>query len=311
MAAAGNGLPLIAAGGDRFFTIEGRPVPSNDADKPNAQYRSITRDYFRTLSIPILRGRSFSVQDHVKSQGVVLINDALSQKYFKGEDPLGKYLRIDGVDLFRAQIIGIVKGSRQDLEMPPLPEMYLLHQQAPTGFFIIIVRSKPGLTGQTQMIRSALRELDASLPLRDFRSMGEIVTEAYARNRLNAILLGGAALLALLLAAIGIYGVVSFSVEQRRHEIGVRMAVGAGQKDILKMILRCGIRLALVGLIVGLAGTVLLTRWMQSLLFEVSPLDPFSLLIGSIVLLIAAMLACWLPARRATQLDPLRTLRYE
>ena len=311
MAAAGNGLPLIAAGGDRFFTIEGRPAPVSDANKPNAQFRAITRDYFKTLSIPILRGRSFSAQDHEKSAGVVIINDALAKQYFKGEDPIGQYLSIDGVEALRVQIIGIVRGSRQDLDQPPMPEMYLLHQQSPIGFFIIAVRTKPGLVPQIQAIRAVLREIDQNLPLRDFRSMEEIVTEAYARNRLNAILLGGAALLALLLAAIGIYGVLSFSVEQRRHEIGVRMAVGAGKNDILKMILRSGISLAFTGLILGMIGTVLLTRWMRSLLYEVSPLDPFSLIVGSIVLLVAAVMACWLPARRATQLDPLRTLRYE
>jgi putative ABC transport system permease protein len=192
-----------------------------------------------------------------------------------------------------------------------LPEFYLLHQQAPTGFFILLVRSKPGLAGQTQAIRDVLLQMDPNLPLRDFRSMDEIVKTGYARNKLNSILLGVAAILALLLAAIGIYGVLSFSVEQRQHEIGVRMAVGAGKKEILKLILRYGIRLALIGLILGLAGTVLLTRWLQSLLFGVSPLDPFSLFAGSAILLITAIAACWLPAVRATQLDPLRILRYE
>jgi putative ABC transport system permease protein len=310
MAAAGNGLPLIAAGGDNFFTIEGRPVPSNEADKPNAQSRVITRDYFKTLSIPVLRGRNFSAEDTETSPKVVIINDALAEKFFKGEDPLGQYVTISNVELLRAQIIGIVSGSRQDLANKPMPEMYLLHQQSPIGFFILAVKSKPGLTGQMQSIRTTLRLLDPTLPLRDFRSMDEIVKEGSARNRLNAILLGGAALIALLLAGIGIYGVLSFSVEQRQQEIGIRMALGAGKNDILQMVLRYGLRLAAIGLILGLAGTAFLTRWMQSLLFEVSPLDPSSLFLGSIILLVAAILACWLPARRATQLDPLKILRH-
>jgi putative ABC transport system permease protein len=311
-ATAGNGLPLIAAGGDRFFTIEGRPVPANDADKPNAQFRTITRDYFKTLSIPLLRGRDFTSQDDESSPGVVVINDALAQTFFKTEDPIGQYLQVENEPKpFRAQIIGIVRSSRQILVEPPMPEMYFPFRQLPMGFFILAVRSRAGLSGQMQAVRSSIQQLDPALPLRDFRSMGEILATGYARNRLNALLLAAAALLALLLAAIGIYGVLSFSVEQRRHEIGIRMALGAERSDIQRMILRYGAGLAAIGLCAGLFGAVLVARWLRALLFEVSPLDPISLALASAILLMVAILACWLPALRATRLDPLAILRYE
>ena len=310
-AAASTGIPLIPAGGDRFFTIQGLPIPDNDAQKPNAQFRIVTKDYFRTLSIPILRGRVFSEEDHETSRKVVMVNDAFVRAYFPNEDPVGRLINIDMGEPFEAQIIGVVRGTRQSLAEEPGPEMYTLHKQSPMGFTILTVRTKPNVMISHQSVRNALQGLDPDLAFPKFRSMEEIVAGAAIRNRFNAILLGGAAALALLLAAIGIYGVLSFSVEQRKQEIGVRLALGAQRRDIVTLILHYGLRMSALGLLIGICGALVLTRAMQTLLFEVSPGDPWTLGAVSVLLGMVAILACWIPAYRATQIDPLPTLRYE
>lgn len=308
--AAGSGIPLIPAGGDRFFTIEGRPAPAQDADKPNAQFRAVTKDYFKTLSVPVMRGRSFGDQDHETSAKVVIVNEPFVKKFFTGGDAIGKRIDIDVGTPFLAEIVGIVKGTRQNLVNPPDPEMYVLHKQAPMGYFLVAVRS-PGASVSAQTVRSALQELDKEVAFQRFRTMNEVKAQAAIRNRLNATLLAGAAAIALLLAAVGIYGVLSFSVEQRHQEIGVRLALGAQRLDILALILRYGIRLAAIGLVMGITGALLLTRLMQTLLFEVSPNDPLILAAVSFLLALVAIVACLVPALRATRIDPLLTLRYE
>jgi putative ABC transport system permease protein len=310
-AGAGTGIPLIAAGGDRFFTIAGPPIPSNDANKPNAQFRQVTLDYFLTFGIPLLRGRTFTRQDTENSPKVIVINDALARKFFPNEDPIGKVLDIDLEIPFAAQVIGVVQGTRQSLALPPQPEMYVAHKQYPMGYFLLAVRSKIAEAQQVKAIQQALLEIDKDLTFPKFRTMEEIVGQATIKNRVNAILLGCAAGIALLLAAIGIYGVLSFSVEQRKQEIGVRMALGAQRHDIQWLILYQGAYVALIGLLIGIAGTLYLTRLMGSLLFEVSSHDPAVLIAVSVLLATVALLACWIPASRATRVDPLMTLRYE
>ena len=309
--AAGTGLPLVAAGGDRFFTIEGRPLPPEDAKKPNAQFRTVTRDYFQTLSIPLLRGRSFSAQDHETSTKVVVVNEAFVETFFLKEEPIGQHISIDGDVPFNAEIIGIVRNTRQRLAELASPEMYVLHQQSPMGYMLIAVRFQELANRDIQSVRSALLEIDKEIAFQRFRTMEEIKAGAAIRNRLNAILLAGAAALALLLAAIGIYGVLSFSVEQRKQEIGLRLALGAQRQDILGLILAHGIQVAALGLGLGIGGALLLTQVLRSLLFEVSPADPLILACVSLLLGLVAIIACWIPAKRATRVDPLSSLRYE
>lgn len=307
----GTGLPLVPSSGDRFFTIVGRPRASQDADKPDAEFRSVSDSFFQTLSIPVLRGRTFSSSDNENSRNVVVINEALAQQYFPREDPVGKFVDIDDGDPFHAEVIGIVNNTRQNLAESPRPEMYVLFKQRPMAYLQLAVRFRVAAADQERMLRSALQDIDKDMTFPRFRTMDEIIETAGIRDRLNAILLSIAASVALLLAAIGIYGVLSYSVEQRRHELGVRMALGAEQRTIAWLILHHAMRLAGIGLLLGIGGALALTRMMRSLLYEVSPNDPAIFLVVSLLLFSVSLLACWLPARRATRVDPLITLRYE
>jgi putative ABC transport system permease protein len=310
-AAAGTGIPLVPAGGDRFFTINGRPAPPEDAGKPNAQFRAVTTDYFKVFSISLIRGRTFDNRDDENSPKVAVINEPFAKQFFPNEDPVGRHINITGENLFDAEIIGIVKGARQNLISPPGPEMYVLHKQSPMGYFLIALRSRSGRIVSAASVRAAIQELDHDQAFQKFRTMHEIKSQLAMRNRLNTTLLGGAAAIALLLAAVGIYGVLSFSVEQRQQEIGVRLALGAQREQILKLILHHGIKLAIAGLIFGVTFSLALTRLMRTLLFEVAPHDPLILALVSLVLAAVAIFACLIPALKATRIDPLRTLRYE
>ena len=307
----GTGLPLVPAGGDRFFTIDGRPPIGNSGDKPDAEFRCVAQDYFRTLGIPVLRGRIFSPQDNENSRKTVVINEALARKFFPDENPIGKFIVIDEGEPFHAEIIGVVNSSRQSLAEDPQPEMYVHFTQDPMAYMQLAVRFAVQPVNQVLMVQSALREVDPDMTFPKFRTMDQIVTDQGSRNRLNAIFLSSAAGIALLLAAIGIYGVLTYSVEQRRHELGVRLALGAEPRKLLHLVLGHAARIAVTGLVVGIAGALALTRILRSLLYEVSPVDPFILLAVSLLMFAVAIVACWIPARRAMKVDPLATLRYE
>ena len=192
----------------------------------------------------VLRGRTFSSRDNENSRNIVVINQALAQEYFAGEDPLGKFLDIEEGDLFRAEVIGIVNNTRQSLADSPRPEMYVLFNQRPMSYFLLAVRFRVDAADQERMLRTTLQDIDHDMTFPRFRTMDEIIETAGIRDRLNAILLSSAAGVALLLAAIGIYGVLSYSVEQRRHELGVRMALGAEQRTIAWLMLHYAMRLA-------------------------------------------------------------------
>lgn len=307
----GTGLPLVPAGGDRFFTIDGRPSIGNSGDKPDAQFRCVGHDYFRTLGITVLQGRGFSLQDNENSRKVVVINEALAKEFFPNENSIGRFITIDEGDPFHAEIIGIVTSTRQTLAEPAQPEMYVLFTQDPMAYMLLAMRFAVPPENQVLMVQSALREIDHDMTFPKFRTMDQIIADQGSRNRLNAIFLSSAAFIALLLAAIGIYGVLTYSVEQRRHELGVRLALGADPQRILHLILSHAAGIAVTGLVAGIAGALLLTRLLRSLLYEVTPADPATLIAVSLLMFGVAIVACWIPARRAMKVDPLATLRYE
>jgi len=309
LAAAISRAPLTPGNSDRTLEIEGQP---NDPQfsGPDADYRVITPNYFRTLGIPLVRGRDFTDQDDAKVPGAVIINEELARVGFPGQDPIGKRLRVSG-DHEWLQIVGIsgnVKHFGPDTDTNP--EFYVSYQKFPWPFMSIVTRGKPG-TDLSSEIRSAVWSVDRDQPVSEVATMDLLVSRSVANRRLNMLLLGLFAVVALLLAAIGIYGVISHSVTQRTHEIGLRMALGANRADVVKLILKHGMTPTLIGVAVGLVGAFALTRLISGLLFGVQATDAMTFMSVALVLMLVAVLACYIPARRATKVDPLVALRNE
>jgi putative ABC transport system permease protein len=307
-----NHLPL---GGDVWtygFTVEGRPAPT-DAERPSAVYRVARPDYFRTMGAALLKGRDFTERDDASSPGVVIVNEALARRQWPGEEPLGKRITVNGESGKPREVVGVVRDLKQgEWASEPKPEMYLPHSQAaPPRSMTLVVRASSDTSEVAREVRREVWAIDKDLPVSQVASMEDVVAESVAQQRFNTLLIGVFAAAALMLAAVGVYGVMSHTVTQRTHEIGVRMALGARGRDVLGMIIRQGLVLTLIGLAVGLAGAFALTRVMDSLLYEVSATDP--LVFGGVAaaLTLSALLACYVPARRATKVDPMEALRYE
>lgn len=303
----------FSSNSDRVFTIAGHPEPAPDAI-PDANYRVISPQYFRTLEIPLARGRIFTEQDAPNSPRVVIINETLAQRYFPNEDPLGKQIKLGR---FTEQnplhtIVGVV-GSVKDvrLETESDPTFYYPFTQSSARFGSLVVRTANDPLLLTTPVRNAVLAVDQEQPITRPRTLEIAIADSMTQRRLNVILLGIFGGLALALAAVGIYGVMAYSVTQRTHEIGIRLALGAGRSDVLKLIVGQGMLLAAFGISIGLAGAFFLTRLMDTLLFGVTPTDPATF--GSIasLLLGIAFCACWIPARRAARVDPVVTLKHE
>ena len=309
-----NFLPLVPARLVIGIAVRGRPMHSQDSEASpmQADVRIVSPGYFQAMSIRLLKGRDFQDRDRAGQPSVVLINDSLARQYFPDQDPLGEQLMGMG------EIIGVTADVKPEgMESEPRPQLYICHRQLRPMMarmlnrMSLAVRSSQDLGPLAGAIRSQLKQLDPDLPLYDVAPMASRVSNSVARPRFNAVLLGIFAAVALLLASVGIYGVLSYSVSQRTQETGIRMALGAQGGDILGMVLKQGMLLVTVGVTIGLLASLALTRLISSLLFQVSPTDPSTL--GAIALLLSAvaLLACWLPARRASSLDPLQALRYE
>jgi putative ABC transport system permease protein len=295
------------------FQIEGRP-PAAPGVNQNADRRVIDGGYFQAMKIPVERGRSFGDGDRVNAPPVIIINDTLARKYFAGEDPLGKRLVFDGGLISGArEIVGVVGDVRHaGLDAETTPEIYVPFTQIITPRLTVIARaSSVDPTATTSALRGIIRETDKDSPIYNVRTMNGLLSASVARRRFNLILLGSFAALALLLASLGIYGVISYTVTQRTHEIGIRIALGAQPRDVLRMILGQGMILTLIGVAVGLLGALALTRVMSSLLFGVSATDPVTFGLVSLILPAVALVSCLIPARRATRVDPMVALRYE
>lgn len=310
-------LPLGNSLSASSFRIDGRPEPAR-GDSPQASDCKISPEYFRTMGIRLLRGRDFDARDVKESQGVVIINQALAERYFPNEDPLGKHLtigtpeeeRLYGKGVSR-EIIGIVGNSRFSLDKAPDPELYVTYQQLPEATFTVVLKTlgEPGAISQAA--RNAIYQADPQQAVRNVRPMQEWLSEAMAPRQFSALLIGIFAGIALLLASAGIFGVMSYTVTQRTNEIGIRMALGAQTTQVLRLVLGQGLKLATLGVTIGLVGAWAVTRFLKSILYEVNATDPW--LFGGLtaLLLLIAMAACYWPARRATKVDPLVALRSE
>jgi predicted permease len=314
-AAVVSGLPLSDAGFSLSFTVDGRPAPDPGAE-PSAQVRVATPAYFATMGIPLVRGRAFTERDRDGSPQVVVINREAARRFFPGEDPLGRRVQLgwtrDSVRM-GGEIVGVVGDVRQfGLDAAPVPEIYAPYDQFPLDELSAVVRSTADEQDQAAVLAAvwgAVGELDRDLPVYALRTLEELVSESVARPRFYMLLLGAFAAVALLLSAVGIYGVMSYAVRQRTREIGIRVALGATGGRVLRMVLGQGLTLALAGAILGLLAALWVTRLMASLLYGVSPTDPPALAAGAVVLVAVAALACYLPARRAARADPLTAIR--
>jgi len=300
-------LPLGGHPNDMPYTVEGRPT-SGPNDGYDDDFRRINRHYFDALKIPLLRGRNFTDQEVRQGAKVVIISDLLARQVFPNEDPLGKRLIMSfGKQAF--EIIGIVGDIRhRGLESEPRAAMYMpVYERTMT----VVLRTKVDPSSLAAAVRKEVQTIDPDQPVAELKTMEQWLETAVAEPRYRTGLIALFALVALILASTGIYGVMSYSVTQRTHEIGVRMALGARRFDVLKLVVRQGMGLVVVGVIIGLLAAVGLTRLMSSLLFGVTAKDPLTFAAVASGLTLVAFIACYLPARRATKVDPLEALRYE
>jgi putative ABC transport system permease protein len=307
--------PLSGSNIRSSFTIVNQPAPE-PGHEPAANLRAITPDYFRTMGVPLLRGRPFAKTDVFDATGVVIINEIMAKQFFPDRDPIGQQLELgvslDDKEQTKREIIGVVGNVRQfTLEDEPLPEMYVPHTQQPWPGLTLAIRTTGDPMALSSAARDQLRALDPDQPVWNMRPMSQLVTASIARPRFYMTLLGTFAALALSLAAVGIYGVLSYSVTQRTHEVGLRMALGAQPRNVLMLIVKQGVKMTAIGLVFGLAGAFALTRLMSSLLFGVSANDGLTFLLLSLLLVIVALAACYIPARRATKVEPMSALRCE
>jgi putative ABC transport system permease protein len=307
-----NVLPFERARYVMGLQIEGRPPATRAEDRPRADFRLVSPDYFLAMGIGLLRGRTFTEQDGPGSPPVVVVNDALVDEYFTDEDPLGKRFQF-------GEIIGVVADVKMfGLDAEPSPEVYLTYRQAAgplgralSGMSLVVRCREEDPLALVPVLREQVRAVDHEMPIDGLMTMDERVSQSVARPRLYAALLGLFSLLALILAASGIYGVVSYSVSQRTSETGVRMALGARTGDVLKLVLAEGMLLSFIGILSGVAASFAVNRVLGSLLFGVTATDPATYVGIALLLILVALGACYIPARRAARVDPVVALRYE
>jgi putative ABC transport system permease protein len=313
-AAAVYPLPM---GGDEIrttFQIEGHPV--SKSEEPVSSLRDVTSNYFATMRIPLLQGRDFDGRETLKSTPVVIINEALARQFFPGESPLGKHIKPGisaGADepLMR-EIVGVIGNVKfTDLTTEFMPESYIPSAQLPFGSMTLVARSTQDPHSVAQMITGTVQSMDSDMPTYSSKTVEEYLDGTLSVPRFNTALLAIFSGLAMLLTAVGLYGVISYSVAQRTHEIGIRMALGAKPKDMLRLIVGQGLRLGLIGVGIGFAIALGLTHFLSSLLFGVTATDPLSFASVIFLLLVVVLLACYVPARRAMRVDPVIALRHE
>jgi putative ABC transport system permease protein len=308
----GNGVPLVGPHNTGGFSIEGAAVTNNNI--PTAQVNLVSPDYFRTIETPLKRGRFFTDADDRQAPQVVLIDEALAERYFNNRDPLGVRIKRGGPasEAPWMTVVGVVGNIKSDgFDQPDQPHLYYPIFQNPAYAMAIYLRTDVAPATVTQSLREQVRSLDRDLPVFGDTTLAHVAAESVSRRRFAMQVVGLFGILALLLAAVGIYGVIAYSVTQRTREIGIRVALGASRSAILRWVLKQGMMLTIAGVVIGLVGAYLLTRLLRSLLFGVGPTDilTFGVLAG--LLTLVALIACYVPARRATKVDPLVALRYE
>jgi putative ABC transport system permease protein len=311
--AAVSSVPLGGPNAGTVFAVEGRTLPDPKAT-PDADYRTVTPGYFRLMGIPLRGGRDFTEQDDSTSSAVVIISATAARRFWPGADPVGARIRLG--DVLRgpvAEVVGVVGDVRHlSLEAPEYrPMLYLPLRRTGQRSMSVLIGAAREPTALVQGMRRELYALDPNQPVSAVRTLDGVVAGAFSQRRFNVVVLGLFAFAALVLAAIGLYGVMAYAVTQRTHEIGVRLALGAGRRTVVAMVMGELLRLVLVGVLLGLGGALLLGRTLASLLFEVKPRDPASLIIAAAVLLGVALVGSYLPARRAARVDPLTALRAE
>jgi putative ABC transport system permease protein len=293
------------------FEIEGRPVASRDQAE-SVKAAAVTSGYFAALRIPLRRGRHFAASDVASAPPVAIINEALARRHWPNESPLGKRIKVTFGGSVLRTIVGVVADVRHGgLHETPQPTVYAPHAQAATGANAFVIRTAGDPLAALPQVRAEFRSINAVLPLASTTTLETLLEDSLRERRFHLALLGAFAVVALLLAALGVYGVMSHATTERTHEIGVRMALGARGADVLRMVMRQGASLAIAGAIGGLLGATAVTRLLRGMLYGVTPLDPLAYVGAGALLLAAAGMACYLPARRAARLDPVRALRVE
>jgi putative ABC transport system permease protein len=307
-------LPLRRNAMNHEFSIEGR-LPGSSAAPQEAAYRAVTGDYFRTMGIPLVAGRGFTDKEDLQTTPIVVINETMARRFWPGEDPLGKRIRFGGPNDPAYTIVGIAgdvkhKGLADD-EIAAIYQPFTQKRFEWLRWMTIVIRTRVTPLSLIPDIRGRVAEVDPAQPLYDIITMERLMAESIARPRMSTYLFGLFALLALTLATVGLYGVMSNAVTQRVHEIGLRMALGAEVRDVLTLIIGKGLRLTLLGIVIGVAGALALTRVLNNLLFNVSPTDPFTFIAVIGLLVAVGTVACYVPARRAARVDPLAALRHQ
>jgi putative ABC transport system permease protein len=310
-ASSAHFLPMTGMFSGSCFTRADRPKPA-PGFAPGANFLIISPGYFSVMGIPVLSGRDFDAHDTFGRNPVIVINEAFARQLFPNEDPIGKRLDVCWNPPGSGTIVGIVANARHaDLSQKPAPTIFLDHMQAPMYFANLVVRTAVAPAAMAKSVERAIHSVDPNQAIYKVESMEEVLADSVARPRVESSLLTLFAGLALALAGAGLYGVLAYSVSQRTREIGVRVALGAEPAQLIREVIRDALRLVLPGIGVGLIGSFAITRLLRSLLYEITPDDPWTFAAVSAALIIVAMLAAYVPARRAATVDPITALRYE
>jgi putative ABC transport system permease protein len=304
-------MSFSSFGGLSFpFNIENRPLPGRDA---LGRYSSVSAGYFRVLRARLLTGRTFNAGDSTNAPGVAIINDTLARLYFQGGNVIGQKVVIAYLNQrVVREIVGVVADIRQDQPSEPIrPEVFVHWPQLPWLSAVLVIRAHAGPSDLGKAVQAAISSVDKTVPALPLQTVEAMLNDQVAEPRLYVILLGTFAGAALLIAMMGIYGLLNYVVGRRLHEMAIRIAIGAQARDVVRSVVVEGLRVSVAGVGCGLAGTVALTRLMKGLLFNVTPTDPLTLGVVTCVLIAIAVAASYLPARRATMADPLMALRHE